>query len=300
MPWLRLTALVVSAFTLATVLEPALRQWSRRKAQAQGVLAALMGDSRRLFANHLFVQSDVYLHGGYYPSIFDQSERPPDAATKPAAARQAAPRDDDHKRKDGEHDEHSEACDHDFLGRPRNWIDAFGRNFFPSQHTHLGEGKAGMAEAREILPWLKLSAELDPQRVETYVVAAYWLRQMNKETEALQFLREGLRHNPDSYDILFELGLCYENKNESALARNLWEISLRRWQEQQSRRERPDHLMLAQLLTHLARLEVRAHRPDVAVKYLETLKTISPHPEEIQKRIEEVKAGQPFEVEKKP
>ena len=28
---------------------------------------------------------------------------------------------------------------------------------------------------KEILPWLKLSAEMDPHLIDTYTVAAYWL-----------------------------------------------------------------------------------------------------------------------------
>lgn len=300
MNWLVLSGLLVAAFTLSTTLEPRFRQWSQRKAPPQGALAALLGDSRRLFANHFFVESDVYLHGGYYPGIFDRPENFPNAAAQQAGAQAVGP---DH---DADHDEHAsghhhdEHCGHDFLGQPRNWIDAFGRNFFPSKHTHLGEGKSSMADAREILPWMKLSAELDPQRVDSYTVGAYWLRQMGKNAEALQFLREGLRNNPESYEILYELGRCFEEKNAPVLARNLWELALSRWREQQGRQKEPDKLLLAQILTHLTRLEVRANHRDQAVVYLEVLKKISPAPQEIQKRIAEVKAGQPFEAPDKP
>jgi len=51
---------------------------------------------------------------------------------------------------------------------------------------HRAHPSCGRNE-REILPWLRLSAELDPQRVETYTVAAYWLRNMGKIAEAEQF-----------------------------------------------------------------------------------------------------------------
>jgi hypothetical protein len=37
-----------------------------------------------------------------------------------------------------------------FLSKATDWIDAFGRNFFPTNHTHLQN-----AEQREILPWLR-------------------------------------------------------------------------------------------------------------------------------------------------
>ena len=81
----------------------------------------------------------------------------------------------------------------------------------------------GRPNAREILPWLKLSAEMDPKRIDTYVTASYWLRtRLDKPDEAEQFLREGLRANPDSYEILLELGRVYfYNKNNSRVARNI-------------------------------------------------------------------------------
>lgn len=304
MPWLWLTALLAGAFTLCSTLEPRFRQWSQREAAPQGALAALMGDSRRLFANQFYTESDVYLHGGYYPSIFDHPEESPNPAAPSAGANGVPPHHDgDH---DGDHDEHEaghhhdEHCEHGYLGPPRNWLDAFGRNFFPSKHTHLGEGEGHAAEKREILPWMKLSAELDPQQTKSYTVAAYYLRQMNKNEEALQFLREGLRHNPDSYEILFELGCCYETRTNTALAVNLWELALRHWDEQEAEQKEPDRLLAAQTLTSLARAEARQNHRDQAVGYLERLKKISPSPDEVQKRIDEVKAGQSLEAGPNP
>ena len=112
-----------------------------------------------------------------------------------------------------------------FLGPPRDWIERFGRHFMVTEHTHL-QG----SHEREILPWLKLAAELDPQKIETYTVAAYWLRDLGKVKEAERSLRQGLLNNPDSYDILFELGrLYYENNHDAARARKIWELALRRW-----------------------------------------------------------------------
>jgi tetratricopeptide (TPR) repeat protein len=294
MPWLWLSILLAAAFALATLIEPAFQRWSRRKASSQGVVAALLGDSRRLFANHFFVQSDVYLHAGYYPSIFDYEEKSAgQGGTSPALHSGEDEHESDHDH------EHGPACQHDFLGKPRNFLDAFGQNFFPSKHVHLGERGVGSTEAREILPWIKFAAEMDPQRPETFTVGAFWLRQINRNDEALAFLREGLRANPDSYEILFELGACYEDKKDDARARNLWELALRRWHEQQGGVEHPDRLALSQILTRLTRLEVRANRRLVAAGYLEQLKKFSPFPQQVQKRIDDVKAGLPFEADTK-
>ena len=297
MHWSWFSLLVVGVFTLATALDPAFRQWSARKAPAQSVLDAVLGDSRRLFANHFYIQSDVYLHGGYYPTIFDQVEKAP-AARDEHDGHSGGDKVEAHEAEAAGH-VHSEICGHDFLGKPRNWIDAFGRNFFPSKHTHLGEGAGQAVQAREILPWMKLAAELNPQQADSYTVAAFWLRQMNKNEEALQFLRQGWQANPNNYEILFELGLCYEVKKESERARNLWELALRRWQEQQADAKEPDNLLGAQILGHLARVEAQANRREQTIRYLEMLKKVSPRPDQVQQRIDEFKAGRSFEAEPK-
>src|SRR5262245_14288817 len=193
---LTLLLLATASFSLATVLQPRALSWSKRGRDSNNVLKLLLGDGRRLFANHFFVKADVSFHSGYYPSIFDQTQAPTNSQHMTAP--------------EGSHaeEEHEKAMN--FLGPPRDWIEAFGRHFQITEHTHLSGGKE-----REILPWLRLSAELDPERVDTYTVAAYWLRGLGKVTEAEQFLREGLRANPDSYEILYELGrLYYESYKE--------------------------------------------------------------------------------------
>src|SRR6266478_287898 len=192
-PYSILAVLAATCFSLATVLQGRVSNWSRR-GESDSVLKVLLGDGRRLFANHFFVEADVYFHSGYYPSIFDRREAPKD--TRHLTSEEGSPEEEAHEK------------EMQFLGPPRDWIERFGRHFMVTEHTHLEGGNE-----REILPWLRLSAELDPQRVETYTVAAFWLRNMDKIQEAEQFLHEGRRANPDSPEILFELGgLYYESE----------------------------------------------------------------------------------------
>src|ERR1043165_4292725 len=150
-PILVLALLLVLCFSLATLLQPRAAMWSR-SAQSGSVLKVLLGDGRRLFANHFFVQADVSFHSGYYPTIFDTQDKP---KTSAMAAGQTAHDEAEHERQMA-------------IGQSRDWIEAFGRHFRVTEHTHLQNG-----QEREILPWLRLSAELDPQRVETYTVASY-------------------------------------------------------------------------------------------------------------------------------
>jgi len=139
--YLILLLLAASSFTVATALQPRIVRWSQRGQDS--VLKVLLGDGRRLFANHFFVKADIYFHSGYYPSIFDQA---------------AAQQDSGHLAGREDHDDEAHEKEADFLGPPRDWFERFVRHFLITKHTHLECGKE-----REILPWLKLSAELDPE-----------------------------------------------------------------------------------------------------------------------------------------
>src|SRR6266566_1322763 len=274
-PYLILLLLLAACLSLATLLQPRASNWNQRGPSANA-LQVLLGDGRRIFANHFFVKADIYFHSGYYPSIFDRNQAPKDA-------HHMTGEEPGHEDQDQEHEKEM-----DFLGPPRDWIERFGRHFLVTEHTHLKGGNE-----REILPWLRLSAELDPQRVDTYTVAAYWLRNQGKADEAERFLREGLRANPGSYEILFELGCLYsENYHDIDRARNVWELALRKWQEQQSTQKEPDLFSLSNISIHLASLEESSGHLDRAIIYLEYAKKASPHPEALQKQIDELKEKQ--------
>lgn len=269
--YLLLLLLVAACFSLAAVIQPRTEGW-RRRSGSDSSLMALLGDGRRLFANHFFVKADVYFHSGYYPTVFDQAETPKDSRHMTAA--EGSNEAEEHERK------------MNFLGPPRDWIERFGRHFIITDHTHL----AGNQE-REILPWLKISAELDPQRIDTYTVASYWLRrELGKPQEAEKFLREGLRYNPNSYELLYELGRLYsENYTNQTRAVDLWELALRRWHEQQDHAKEPDKLALEEIAVHLARAEEDAGHFEKALTYLETAAKLSAYPEGLQKQIAELR-----------
>src|SRR3954463_14317523 len=165
---------IAAAFTLATVLDPI---WSAMQGrQAKSVMDAMVGDSKRLFANHFIVKADVYFHNGYYPSIFEQAKADSHLSESAESHEGKGHEDDeDHASETpdehAKHDEHGEHHEKIAGQTPQDFLEAFGRHFFVSQHTHVKN-----ADAKELLPWLKVSAELDPNRVETYTIAAFWLR----------------------------------------------------------------------------------------------------------------------------
>ena len=172
--------LLTVCFTLATALDPYFQEVRVNSEHAPTLLIALLGDSRRLFARQFYTMADAYFHSGFYPSIFDSARLTEKGEDLNASAERnhVETKDDDAK--------------DDFRGAPMDWIDRFGRNFYPPRHTHLSD--VGHGKEAEMLPWLKLAAEMDPNSVETYVTASYWLRShLNQPDEAARFLREGLQ-----------------------------------------------------------------------------------------------------------
>src|SRR6185436_8710634 len=203
---------------------------------------------------------------------------------------------------------------------PRDWIEAFGRHFYPAEHSHLGEGthscgadcdhahapgehteschhvhgpdcdhekKTEDGDEREMLPWLKLAATLDPEMPESYVVAAFWLRNhLGKVDDAEKFLRDGLRANPGNPEMLLELGRIFkENRNDAVRARNVWEIAAQNWEKTEA--NKPDHqiLVYAQLLGNLAKLEEEQKNYARAIEYLTRLIQFSPNKASLEKWI---------------
>lgn len=279
--------LLSACFTLGTLLAPRSDSWNKR-GEAGGLLTRVFGEGRRLFATQFFVQADIYFHSGYYPSIFDQQPKPKDSGHMTET-------EDEHAHGgEASHQEHNPAAPPETrvdpesehykamaLKRPRDWVEGFGRHFMVTTHKHLGAGNE-----REMLPWLKLSAEMDPQRIHTYTVAAFWLRQMGKTQEAEDFLRLGLKNNPESYEILFELGALMEAKKDDFRARNVWRMALKRWQQQEPGKEKPDIVTLEKILVRLANLEERNGNLAAARQYLQLTLKVSSHPADIQRMID--------------
>jgi hypothetical protein len=265
-----LTLLFAACFTLATVLDSPIHDLEAKTEDSTGVMAALLGDSRRMFANQLFVEADRYFHSGFYPTMFDKQESDMDVQAEP-----------------GEKSKEKADINETFLGPPKDWIESFGRHFFPTVHTHLDDERS-----REILPWLRLSAEMDPHQIETYVTASYWLRTtLTKPDEAEEFLREGQRANPDSFEILVELGYVDENnRHNPQAARRLFELARQKWEKQDAAGLKPNPKARVEILDD----EVRADRELGDFKQmlvdLEALKAVASSPEAIEKDIEETRA----------
>ena len=274
-----LVLLLVICFSLAARLEPRHEARVNQGGEIASPLAGLLGEARQTVADYFYVQADVYFHSGYYPSIFDQ-------------ARQT-----EVKESDVSHPEETNAPPEEgFLGPPQDWIDRFSRHFRPARHTHLrGEAVA------EMLPWMQLSADLDPHRVQTYIVTSYFLRNyLGKLDDARQFLRSGLRANPDSVELQYELGrLYFENYKDLPRAKNVWLGALKTWNKVEGPKpvkssngeDQQDRRLRGRILDSLANEELQAGRTNQAIAYFEQAKPDTPFPATLQKRIDALKAA---------
>jgi tetratricopeptide (TPR) repeat protein len=131
-------------------------------------------------------------------------------------------KDDDHGHID-DNDEHVDVAGAHGDGIPQ----AEGKNIFfliPEQigvteHMHLDQ-----YQVKEIIPWLYYAVKMDPHNVGAYVLTSYWvIDRLGKTQEGIRFLREGLKNNPDSWEINAELGRVYfqDTKDYAAAVRVL-------------------------------------------------------------------------------
>lgn len=273
----------------------------RSREGSKTALAVLFGDGRRLFANHFLSKADAYFHRGRYPSVFEMAQRERGNAlvegveSAPHVHGPECDHDDEahvHGADGDQGDDPAETCQHGEPARkPDDWIARLSGRLQPDQHLHLEGGKED-----EILPWVKLAVEMDPHNVDAYTVGGYWLGKLGKPQEAMAFLREGQRNNPDSCEIHFELGRVAESGfNDTRLAARLYELAIEKWSQANEGVNEPDTLELAQMLGRLGQVREGRGELGAALRAYTVLKTISHNPEGVQRRIDAVreKMGQP-------
>ncbi len=149
--WLVVALLLVLAFGLAAYLHPRLEALFTQRADSDDPLAVLLGDTRQMFANSFFIKADAYFHSGYYPTIYDNNApfKTPHMARIPARWKARTP-----------------ATRTIFSANRMTGSNGSTAICFPRYHTHLDQGGASgdlgdSSEVKEIMPWLKISEELD-------------------------------------------------------------------------------------------------------------------------------------------
>ena len=71
----------------------------------------------------------------------------------------------------------------------------------PHQHTN----------GTELLPWYRVITMTDPHNVRAFAIGGFWLKNENLD-EGLKFLEEGIKNNPDAFQLRLTLGRLYLEK----------------------------------------------------------------------------------------
>ena len=276
---LTLLLLLVTAFTLAVFLQPRLDARDASQKQSENMLGVLLGDGRQMIADRLLGKADAYFHNGKYPSIFELNAQKEENHMVATASG---------------HEDHDED-EHEAPPAAHDWIEAFGQNFMPNKHVHLEGGNE-----REMLPWLQMSIELDPHEVQTYLTAAYFLGdRLGKVDEAEKLLRQGLKANPNSPDLLNALAhLEFDERHDLNRAHFIWMAALRRWTEVEAPKPEKtetgegqrNKFLLEEILGGLVKVDLAAGQLDNALEDLKLLKANATDPAGVQKRIDELQA----------
>ncbi len=155
------------------------------------VLWQVMGEARSIISNLSLLQADLYFHGGI-GNARDEHE----------GAFAFVERGADH---DHEKCLHGEIT-HDTS--PYNLLLRLSDEISITEHFHL-KGD----QLKEIVPWLYMASETDPNNVLAYTLTGYYLAyRLDKVEQALAFLKKGLMNNPDSWQINGEIGRIYFQK----------------------------------------------------------------------------------------
>ena len=169
-----------------------------RSIQQSDVLFKMFGQLRHDIAAIFYVKADEYYHGG---------TRHPSGETHHLE-------DDIHAEGRDEEHNHPAAVE---KNKYRDVFEQVEEEITAHPIIHL----QGSASA-EIIPWFYLATVFDPQYVQAYTVGGFWLgMQLEKPDAAVAFLREGLRNNPDAWEIYAQLGEMYftaKQDNEKSAA----------------------------------------------------------------------------------
>jgi len=150
------------------------------------VFMRFLGEGKSIVSSLSILQADRYFHGGVGHFSDEHKER-------------LAIAERDHK-----------ACEHPEGHvlpdvNPFNILFRISQEGDATEHVHLHGD-----QMKEIIPWLYYAAEIDSNNVQAYTLTGYYLcDRLGKIDQGIAFLQEGIRKNPDSWEIYAELGRIY-------------------------------------------------------------------------------------------
>jgi len=165
--------------------------------------ASLLGEFRSSTADFLWIKVDAYVHGGVAMRGVTQQEKQSGTFDKVGSG--DGGKENGNREHRGDETTVIPSASHDWRG----WYGNIEREVSPYQdmnhHTHK--------DPKEALPLFRLMTVSNPHFIPGYVVGAAMIaRDHTKVDEAIAFLLEGAKNNPNSIEIAEEIGELYSGR----------------------------------------------------------------------------------------
>lgn len=206
----------------ATAYQPAYRLTDAVQEEVNtSAFAMILGEARASMADMMWIKTERYLHRGvaYRPHLdADAMARTGEVARQkaPAQPHQGAPAEPAVEKIGGttlgEHDDHDDEGGgpqglipearkdyRGFVGVIQRAVQPWKEPGDPDEHTEGGE----------LVPWYRMLTYSDPHHWRGYMIGTWWLSKqpdLQALAEAEKFLREGIRNNPEAFQLQLMLG----------------------------------------------------------------------------------------------
>jgi len=138
----------------------------------------------------------------------------------------------------------------------------------PSKHTHL----SGSNNIKEIMPWLDLAIRADPQNLDSYIDAAYWISREGKRYDlALNILNRAQQNIDFSFQVEFEKGRLLVHMGKLTAAMHAFSAAILFWDKTADPDDKEDILYKRRALQYRALLYENAGLTDAAITDLRNL-----------------------------
>ena len=226
----------------------------------------MFGEFKNYFSYMSYIKADIYYHGGIYH--FHKEEEDSGGCLK---------KETEHVHEDTHVREDEKA--HGKIRPSLNILLDIANAAQITEHRHIS-GK----EAKEIVPWIYYAVRLNPHNEMAYAVGGFWLAvKLKKPDEAIRFLKEGLKNNPQSLEICHTLGQIYLlRKKDYKKARDYLETA-----KELGRKQNADRFEKRKVYTFLAEAYKRLGEKEKSAVLYKELLNLFPGDKSIEKRIAE-------------
>jgi tetratricopeptide (TPR) repeat protein len=147
-------------------------------------------------------------------------------------------------------------------------------------------------DVRDIMPWLRLATQIEPQNVEAYLVTAFWLGRMGERRAARGVLAEARRNNPFAEEIALEEGRLFLKEQDYGRAYASFSRCLALLDRAGVTNDEARYDQRAALL-YKAAIEEMRHDTTSVVRTYARLLDLNPADPNIRARCERMRAGGP-------